>query len=288
MVGATAGNAGPGQAPWTDFSWQQWSVEWEFGYAPRDFLGLGPGVYRVQPFLAQAGGPTQGGISFNFEQQLGHKSPFGWFGRFGVGGSQVSGGASTQIGSGFVMEGPLEHLGLVPRADERLHGHRVRLEPALRDFADRLPPQRVRRRDVLHAAAVADAASAAGPPDRVESRLQPRPGTLHDCPGTDHFVLVMDDSGRFVPAGLSRLGSPRDGIRRGASLPHSQRCNTPRRSVLRHRLGSDRFERLWAFCFRRRAPCAPSPVSLFASSSSRAPRSCFRQARRSTGRSARF
>jgi porin len=115
MVGATAGDAGPGQAPWTDFSWEQWSVEWEFGYAPRDFLGLGPGVYRVQPFLAQAGGPTQGGISFNFEQQLGHKSPFGWFGRFGVGGSQVSGGASTQIGTGFVMEGPLEHIGLVPR-----------------------------------------------------------------------------------------------------------------------------------------------------------------------------
>ena len=115
MAGATAGNASAGQTPWTNFSWQDWSVEWELGYAPHDFLGLGPGVYRVQPFLAQAGGPTEGGIGFNFEQQLGHKSPFGWFGRFGVGGSQVSGGASTQIGTGFVMEGPLEHLGLVPR-----------------------------------------------------------------------------------------------------------------------------------------------------------------------------
>jgi porin len=115
MVGATAGNASAGQTPWTDFSWQVWSVEWEIGFAPHDFLGLGPGVYRVQPFVAQTGGPTQGGIGFNFEQQLGHRSPFGWFGRFGVGGSQVSGGASTQIGTGFVMEGPLEYLGLVPR-----------------------------------------------------------------------------------------------------------------------------------------------------------------------------
>jgi porin len=115
MVGATAGNARPGQTPWTNFSWQTLSVEWEFGYAPHDFLGLGPGVYRVQPFLAQAGGPTQGGIGFNFEQQLGHHSPFGWFGRFGVGGSLVSGGASTQVGTGFVFEAPLEHLGLVPR-----------------------------------------------------------------------------------------------------------------------------------------------------------------------------
>jgi porin len=115
MVGATAGNASAGQTPWTNFSWQNWSVVSEFGFAPADFLGLGPGVYRVQPFLAHAGGPTQGGIGFNFQQQLGHASPFGWFGRFGVGGSQVSAGASTQVGTGFVMRGPLEVLGLVPK-----------------------------------------------------------------------------------------------------------------------------------------------------------------------------
>jgi porin len=115
MTGASAGNATAGQTPWTNFSWQSWSVETEIGFAPHDVLGLGPGVYRVQPFLAQAGGPTQAGIGFNFEQQLGHKSPFGWFGRFGVGGTQVSGGASAQVGTGFVMEGPLEHLDLVPR-----------------------------------------------------------------------------------------------------------------------------------------------------------------------------
>ncbi len=115
MAGATAGNAAAGQTPWTNFGWQDWSVVSELGFAPEDVLGLGPGVYRVQPFLAQAGGPTQGGIGFNFQQQLGQHSPFGWFGRFGVGGSQVSAGASTQVGTGFVMEGPLESLGLVPR-----------------------------------------------------------------------------------------------------------------------------------------------------------------------------
>ena len=115
MTGATAGNASAGQTPWTNFRWQDWSVVSEIGFAPHDFLGLGPGVYRIQPFLAQAGGPTQGGIGFNFEQQLGKKSPFAWFGRFGVGGAQVSGGASAQVGTGFAMEAPLEHLGLVPR-----------------------------------------------------------------------------------------------------------------------------------------------------------------------------
>jgi porin len=115
IIGASAGNAGAGETPWTNFNWDNWSVLGEIGYMPDDFLGLGPGVYRIQPFVARAGGPTQGGVGFNFRQQLGQHSPFGWFGRFGVGGSQVSGGASTQIGTGFVMNGPLAHLGLVPR-----------------------------------------------------------------------------------------------------------------------------------------------------------------------------
>ncbi len=122
MVGATAGNASAGQTPWTDFSWQDWSVVSEFGFAPEDFLGLGPGVYRVQPFLARAGGPTQGGVGFNFQQQLGHKSPFGWFGRFGIGGSQVSAGASRQAGTGLVVEGPLQASGLVPRLSNDFAG----------------------------------------------------------------------------------------------------------------------------------------------------------------------
>jgi porin len=115
MLGVTAGNASAGETPWTDFSWENWSAVSEFGYAPDDFLGLGPGVYRVQPFLAQNGGPVQGGVGFNFQQQLGKKSPVAWFGRFGVGGSQVSAGASTQVGTGFAVEGPLQAIGLVPK-----------------------------------------------------------------------------------------------------------------------------------------------------------------------------
>ena len=122
MVGATAGNASAGETPWTNFSWQDWSVVSEVGFAPDDFLGLGPGVYRIQPFLAQAGGPTQGGVAFNFQQQLGHKSPFGWFGRFGIGGSQVSAGASTQVATGFVVEAPLKAVGLVPKLSNDLAG----------------------------------------------------------------------------------------------------------------------------------------------------------------------
>ncbi len=108
ILGASAGNATAGETPWTDFDWDNWSVVSEIGFAPEDAFGLGPGVYRIQPFLAQAGGPTQGGVGFNFQQQLGHESPFAVFGRFGVGGSQVSAGASTQVGTGLVLKGPFQ------------------------------------------------------------------------------------------------------------------------------------------------------------------------------------
>ena len=115
MLGLSAGNSVPQTAPWTSFTWQTWSTISEVGYAPDDFLGLGPGVYRLQPFFAGTGGVTPGGICLNLQQQLGPKSPFGWFARFGVGGPASSAGASAQVGTGFVLQGPLRALGLVPR-----------------------------------------------------------------------------------------------------------------------------------------------------------------------------
>jgi carbohydrate-selective porin OprB len=122
MLGYSVGNAGAGQSPGADFSWEAWSLEWELGYTPEDFLGLGSGVYRVQPFIAREEGPVQGGLGFNLEQQLGKRSPFGWFGRFGFGGSQVSGGAKAQVATGFVMNAPLKHLGWAPRLTNDLAG----------------------------------------------------------------------------------------------------------------------------------------------------------------------
>ena len=122
MVGASVGNATAGHLPWTDFAWDSWSLISEFGYMPEDFLGLGPGAYRIQPFVAQADGPIQGGLGFNLRQQLGVHSPFGWFGRFGFGGSQVSSGASAQVGTGFVMQAPLKYAGLAPKLSNDLLG----------------------------------------------------------------------------------------------------------------------------------------------------------------------
>ena len=122
MLGASAGNASAGNVPWTDFSWQHWSLVGEFGYAPKDFLGLGPGVYRLQPFVAEKDGPTQGGLCFNLQQHLGPDSPFAWFGRFGFGGSEVTADADRQVGTGFVMHAPLQHAGLFPQLSNDLLG----------------------------------------------------------------------------------------------------------------------------------------------------------------------
>jgi hypothetical protein len=129
MLASSVGNAHAGFAPWTDFNWNNWSLLGEFGLISTNLLNLGPGIYRIQPYIGQANGaPPQTGICFNLQQQLGNDSPFGWFGRFGTGGHEhfhtgeelVNTG--TQIGTGFVMQAPLKHLGLLRRLSNDLLG----------------------------------------------------------------------------------------------------------------------------------------------------------------------
>jgi len=128
-LAGSAGNGRAGVPPWDDFNWNNWNVVLEAGYSQRNFLGLGPGVYRIQPFLNQANGsPVKTGIGLNFQQQLGINSPLGWFGRFATGGHEHFYGGlqpiavGSQIGSGVVMHAPLKVLGLVPRLSNDLLG----------------------------------------------------------------------------------------------------------------------------------------------------------------------
>lgn len=116
MLGTGANNQIPGNSPFANLSFDNWSYLFEFGLTPKDVLGLGPGNYRLQPFVATVNGVTQEGIGLNVGQQLGKDSPFAWFGRFGIGGSQVTlDGAAAQIATGFAMEAPLKHAGLFPK-----------------------------------------------------------------------------------------------------------------------------------------------------------------------------
>jgi carbohydrate-selective porin OprB len=79
--------------------------------------------------VAQGNGASvHTGVGLDLQQQLGRDSPFGWFGRFGTGGSerfhsgQEQLTTGSQIGTGFVLHAPLKHLGLVPRLKNDLMG----------------------------------------------------------------------------------------------------------------------------------------------------------------------
>lgn len=116
MLGTGANNQAAGQSPFNDLGFDNWSYLLEFGLTPRNVLGLGSGVYRVQPFVATVHGVTQAGLGLNAQQQLGTNSPFGWFGRFGVGGSQVTlDGAAAQVATGIAMQAPPQYIGLSRR-----------------------------------------------------------------------------------------------------------------------------------------------------------------------------
>jgi carbohydrate-selective porin OprB len=130
MVGGSVGESPAGNSPWTDFNGQNWSMPGEIGYSPRNFFDLGPGVYRIQPFLAGVEGTSGGGLCFDLQQQLGSQSPLGWFGRFGFGDSKVTGGAAVQAGSGFVFQGPFKHLLLQRRSNDLLGVGFVWSEPS--------------------------------------------------------------------------------------------------------------------------------------------------------------
>lgn len=140
MFSTGANNQPAGHSPLDNLSFDNWSYLLEFGLTPKNVLGLGPGVYRLQPFIAAVDGVTQAGVGLNVQQKLGLDSPFGWFGRFGVGGTHVTrDGAAAQAATGFVMEAPLKHLGLFPNLNDYLGAGFVWsrtsavLEPVARD-----------------------------------------------------------------------------------------------------------------------------------------------------------
>src|SRR5262249_35690238 len=69
-------NTRSGHSALQDIGFANCSYNLELGLTFDDVFGLGPGVYRVQPFISTVSGKSQPGIGIDFEQQLGAKSPF--------------------------------------------------------------------------------------------------------------------------------------------------------------------------------------------------------------------
>jgi carbohydrate-selective porin (OprB family) len=122
--GAGGNATPPGGRPWGHLAAADMSYLLEIGWVPGDALHLGPGGYRLQPFLATVGGTTQGGVGLNMNQQLGHGSPVGMFARLGIGGPVATsvGGASAQIATGLVLQQPLHLAHLLKEASNNFIG----------------------------------------------------------------------------------------------------------------------------------------------------------------------
>ena len=112
LLGVGQNNESLARSPLNHLEADHMSYLFEAGYVPPNFLGLGPGAYRLQPFVATVGGVSQGGVGLNMNQQL--SSQLGFFGRFGVGGATVANiqGASAQIATGLVLQNPLKLVSL--------------------------------------------------------------------------------------------------------------------------------------------------------------------------------
>jgi len=124
LFGVGPNNTPVGGSPSSRVSGGDMSYLFEAGWVPADLWGLGAGAYRLQPFVASVGGVTQGGIGLNVDQQLGARTPFGAFGRFGVGGSTVTNvaGARAQLSLGLIIEQPLHNIGLLREANTNRFG----------------------------------------------------------------------------------------------------------------------------------------------------------------------
>jgi carbohydrate-selective porin OprB len=122
MLGVGQNNPTPGRSPLRNLGTDDVSYLFEAGYIPQNVYGLGPGAYRLQPFVATVGGVSQVGLGLNLNQQLG--SHWGFFGRFGAGGTTVTNlqGASTQIATGLILQQPLHLAGLPAESNNNFLG----------------------------------------------------------------------------------------------------------------------------------------------------------------------
>ncbi|MBM4113223.1 MAG: carbohydrate porin [Phycisphaerae bacterium] len=115
LVGASANRYDGSEAFNSDLSPRDLSALAEIGFVVPDVAGLGPGTYRIQPFVVSIDGDMGGGVGFNFQQQLGAKSPLGLFGRFGIGTETTAAsngaGAVAQASGGLALLSPFADKG---------------------------------------------------------------------------------------------------------------------------------------------------------------------------------
>ncbi|MBM3902999.1 MAG: carbohydrate porin [Verrucomicrobia bacterium] len=115
LMGAGSNLQIPKQAVVLSLGAANWSYLLELGLITTNTFGLGPGIYRVQPFVATVHSDTQGGVGLNFQQDLGIHTPIAAFGRLGVCGNQIAFENIRAQGSlGLAPTGPIDAPGPIP------------------------------------------------------------------------------------------------------------------------------------------------------------------------------
>ena len=119
LYATTGTEAGVNQNPFRHISSHSWVHVSEFGWITKDFLGLGPGVYRFQYAITDHDGETGTGGAINIQQQLGKNSPLGWFARCGVMDTDAAAvnNVKAAVTTGLVLQAPFSDSGWGSKAN---------------------------------------------------------------------------------------------------------------------------------------------------------------------------
>jgi porin len=100
-------NLPPGGDAFAMLSANDMTTMFELGFIDPEFLGMGRGVLRIEPYAANVDGHGGFGCDFNVEQQLWKEGPLGFFARAGFGNRDVTiiQNARTQVSGGLVLAG---------------------------------------------------------------------------------------------------------------------------------------------------------------------------------------
>ena len=131
MAGGSMGDAQAGYAPWTDFSAKTGLCPWKSATRRGTCLALVPAFTASSHLRPKRTAPPAADCASTSSSNWVRDSPLGWFGRFGFGGEKVSGGAPSQIGTGFVFQGPFKHMLLQRTSNDLLGVGFVWSEPSI-------------------------------------------------------------------------------------------------------------------------------------------------------------
>ena len=107
------------QNPFRHISSKSWVHLTEFGWITQDFLGMGPGTYRLQYAITDANDKTGFGAALNMQQQLGKKSQLGFFSRCGLMDNDAAALTNVKASAtaGLVLQAPFSQSGWGSKAN---------------------------------------------------------------------------------------------------------------------------------------------------------------------------